>query len=143
MCCIYADNECIFLPDESTRQEAAYGLLSLSQKPTASSFSQSTSDIQHLRSASPNELFMTTEEIAYVSKTNYAKNKILDERNSSDFTSKKLTEVVPTEVAQETSESRNITNFLGKSSVTRPLTYPYTSVLTQEKEILPHPPVEV
>ncbi|KAG5891657.1 hypothetical protein JTB14_020075 [Gonioctena quinquepunctata] len=127
--------------DESTRQqehEAAYGLLSLSQKPSNSRGGHCDADLAHLRSVSPNELLMTPEEIAYVSKTNYAKNKILDERNSG-FRSKKLNEVAPPISTEETTETRNVRNYLGSGCVSRPLTYPYTSAIPNEEDMLPSP----
>ncbi|KAJ8931786.1 hypothetical protein NQ314_015264 [Rhamnusium bicolor] len=135
--------------NESTRQqehEAAYGLLSLSQKPTKTSTTHSQSDIGLLRSSSPvsnNDLFMSTEEIAYVSKTSYAKNKILDEHNSLSFsTTTKNNEVTTFATSEETAEAQNIRNYLGKSSVNRPLTYPYTSALN-ERDVLPSNNTEI
>nr|XP_023019377.1 MDS1 and EVI1 complex locus protein EVI1-A-like [Leptinotarsa decemlineata] len=123
--------------DESTRQqehEAAYGLLSLSQKPAQSGSGHCDSDLAHLRSSSPNELLMTPEEIAHVSKTNYAKNKILDERNFG-FRSKKLNDMHLLSLSEETTETKNVRNFLGTGCVSRPLTYPYTSVFPPEKNV--------
>ncbi|KAJ8969924.1 hypothetical protein NQ317_016189 [Molorchus minor] len=123
--------------DESTRQqehEAAYGLLSLSQKPTQTS----SPPCQAPRSSSPvsnNELFMSTEEIAYVSKTNYAKNKILDERNSLSFTTTRRMDLAVVTTIEESTEMQNVTNYLGKSNITRPLTYPYTSMISNEDDI--------
>ncbi|XP_018562876.1 uncharacterized protein LOC108904712 [Anoplophora glabripennis] len=124
--------------DESTRQqehEAAYGLLSLSQKPTQTN-THSQSDTHHLQgsnSVSINELFMSSEEIAYVTKTSYAKNKILDERNSLSFTStSNINHTTVATISEETTEARNLRNFLGKSSVNRPLTYPYMSTVSNE-----------
>ncbi|CAH2012893.1 unnamed protein product [Acanthoscelides obtectus] len=117
--------------DESTRQqehEAAYGLLSLSQKPT----SGNTVAVQPNNSS---EIFMSTEEIAYVSKTSYAKNKILDERNVGGF--KKMNEV-PVSAVSEHGKQQGVTEYLGKCTV-RPLTYPYTTVL-QDKELSPRTP---
>lgn len=127
--------------DESTRQqehEAAYGLLSLSQKPTQTN-THSQSDTHLLQggsSVSINELFMSSEEIAYVSKTSYAKNKILDERNSLSFTStNNINHTTMAAISEETTEARNLRNFLGKSSINRPLTYPYMSTVSSEKTI--------
>lgn len=127
--------------DESTRQqehEAAYGLLSLSQKPTQGSTGPN-SDLPHLSTPNSTDFSISTEEVAYVSKTNYAKNKFLDERNSSNFNSKKLNEVPLVVTIEETTEAQNFRNYLGKSSISRPLTYPYTMVLSPEKEVISSP----
>ncbi|VEN43584.1 unnamed protein product [Callosobruchus maculatus] len=115
--------------DESTRQqehEAAYGLLSLSQKPTPGN----TIAVEPSNSS---DIFMSSEEIAYVSKTNYAKNKILDERNVDGF--KRINEV-PVSTVSEPGKQHGVTEYLGKCT-SRPLTYPYTNVL-QDKEVTPH-----
>ncbi|CAG9813735.1 unnamed protein product [Phaedon cochleariae] len=123
--------------DESTRQqehEAAYGLLSLSQKPSGSS------DLAHLRSCSPGELFMSTEEIEHVSQTNYARNKCLDERNRcSDERNRcldernrcldvrnKCREGFDSKLVEGVAERRVDERRLGTASGRRPLTYPYT-----------------
>ncbi|CAH1110550.1 unnamed protein product [Psylliodes chrysocephalus] len=125
--------------DESTRQqehEAAYGLLSLSQKPSQ------TSEVDKTQlHTCPSETFMTTEEIAHFSKSNYAKNKILNEPNSTrnSFNSTDLEKVNNAFAVTETSESQNIRIYLGMGSISRPLTYPYTSILSVEKEALPSP----
>nr|CAI5851573.1 unnamed protein product [Callosobruchus analis] len=115
--------------DESTRQqehEAAYGLLSLSQKPTPGN----TIAVEPSNSS---DIFMSSEEIAYVSKTSYAKNKILDERNVDGF--KKMNEVHVSTVS-EPGKQQGVTEYLGKCT-SRPLTYPYMNVL-QDKELSPH-----
>nr|CAH7737179.1 unnamed protein product [Callosobruchus chinensis] len=115
--------------DESTRQqehEAAYGLLSLSQKPTSG-------NPIAMEPSNSSDIFMSSEEIAYVSKTNYAKNKILDERNVDGF--KRMNEV-PVSTVSEPGRQQGVTDYLGKCT-SRPLTYPYTNVL-QDKELTPH-----
>ncbi|CAG9860163.1 unnamed protein product [Phyllotreta striolata] len=106
--------------DESTRQqehEAAYGLLSLSQKPTR------TPDMAE------SDAFMTTEEIAHVSQANYAKNKILNEQNFN------LERVGKASVTSETSENRNVRTHLGMGGGHRPLTYPYSLILPCDKDV--------
>uniref|UniRef100_A0A6P7H0Z2 Uncharacterized protein LOC114349472 n=1 Tax=Diabrotica virgifera virgifera TaxID=50390 RepID=A0A6P7H0Z2_DIAVI len=126
--------------DESTRQqehEAAYGLLSLSQKPSQ----PSSGELSRGRSKSPTDTFMTTEEIAHVSKANYAKNKILDEQNTSRNSGFKNVEVSSMSTAEETTESQNYRIYLGMGSGSRPLTYPYTTILTVEKEMMPSPKI--
>lgn len=131
------------ISDESTRQqehEAAYGLLSLSQKPTQTN-THSQSDPHLLQGSNPisiNELFMSSEEIAYVSKTSYAKNKILDERNSLSFTNtNNIHHTAMITTLEETTEARNLRNFLGKSNINRPLTYPYMSTIPIDEDTLP------
>lgn len=122
-----------------TRQqehEAAYGLLSLSQKTSVSASSTeilSPSGIIRTDSpASSTDQFMTTEEIAYVTKTNYAKNKILD--NLKYKPNKQIAEnLSPNE--EKPKEDESMTTYLGKSSATRPLTYPYTSVLGESEKV--------
>lgn len=119
--------------DESmTRQqehEAAYGLLSLSQKTTSvpSSVAQILSPSGGI--ATTGDQFMTSEEIAYVSKTNYAKNKILDNLNFKP--SKQIVENISSAslVGVDSKEDKSLSTYLGKTSTTRPLTYPYTTVL--------------
>lgn len=138
--------DCFLFADESTRQqehEAAYGLLSLSQKPTSSTIIHSDSDLPHLRSGSPNDFPISSEEVAQVSKTNYARNKFLNDRNSLNIDSKKLNEVSTVVMSEESTETQNITNYLGKC-ISRPLTYPYTSIIPHENEILSSPkPIEI
>ncbi|XP_076257851.1 zinc finger protein schnurri isoform X1 [Rhynchophorus ferrugineus] len=122
--------------DESmTRQqehEAAYGLLSLSQKTT--SISTSVTEIlspsgilQTGNSPSNNDQIMTTEEIAYVSKTNYAKNKFLDNLNYKPC--KEIAENISM-TEKSSQEEESVSTYLGKTTTTRPLTYPYTSSLS-------------
>lgn len=125
--------------DESTRQqehEAAYGLLSLSQKPSQTS----GADMPHMRTRSPTEAFMTTEELAHVSKTIYAKNKFLDHPNTTLSSTFKTMEV-NISTTEETTESQNVRIYLGMGSISRPLTYPYTTELIAEKEVLPSPKI--
>uniref|UniRef100_A0AAR5PUK6 C2H2-type domain-containing protein n=2 Tax=Dendroctonus ponderosae TaxID=77166 RepID=A0AAR5PUK6_DENPD len=129
--------------DESmTRQqehEAAYGLLSLSQKTAVgASSTEIMSPSGIIRTASPAssaDQFMTTEEVAYVSKTNYAKNKILDNLKY-NLPNKQITDnISPNEGV--TKEDKKLASYLGKTDTARPLTYPYTSCLT-----LPSPVTE-
>ncbi|XP_057657501.1 uncharacterized protein LOC130894605 [Diorhabda carinulata] len=122
--------------DESTRQqehEAAYGLLSLSQKPTQTS--------GNIGTKSPTEAFMTTEELAHVSKTIYAKNKFLDQPNTTMSPSFKTMEL-NISASEETAENQNVRTYLGMGSISRPLTYPYTTVLIGEKVVLSSPEPE-
>ncbi|XP_060523059.1 uncharacterized protein LOC132700018 isoform X2 [Cylas formicarius] len=110
--------------DESTRQqehEAAYGLLSLSQK----SSSGSPPRFADTRRSPSGDMFMTTEEIAHVQKTNYAKNKFLDNPNPSAFNPPQAPEIVGGAIQPE---DRKLITYLGKTSTTRPLTYPYASI---------------
>ncbi|GJQ84414.1 hypothetical protein Trydic_g3887 [Trypoxylus dichotomus] len=115
--------------ESSTRhqeREAVFGLLSLSQKPAVSE-NRNTSP----NSSSDNGLasFMDTEQIAHVSKTNYAKNKILDQ--AMNFNTAKLSEISFSTNA-EIQEKQKLSQFLGKTNTTRPLTYPYTNASPQE-----------
>ncbi|XP_066140689.1 uncharacterized protein shn [Euwallacea fornicatus] len=117
--------------DESmTRQqehEAAYGLLSLSQK-TSTSPTEMLSPASIMRTASPTPEFMTTEEVAYVSKTNYAKNKILDDLQFKPITS----DANISGNSEKDKEEESLVAYLGKTqSSSRPLTYPYTSPLVE------------
>lgn len=132
--------------DESTRQqehEAAYGLLSLSQKPTPSSIMHSDSDLPHLRSGSPSDFPISSEEVQQVSKKNYARNKFLNDRNSLNINSKKLNEAAKVAATEESAEAQNIRTYLGKCT-SRPLTYPYTSILPQGNEVVSVPkPTEI
>ncbi|KAI4466927.1 schnurri isoform f [Holotrichia oblita] len=132
--------------ESSTRhqeREAVFGLLSLSQKPAVSENRNSSPS-----NSSGNEglsSFMDTEQIAHVTKTNYAKNKILDQ--SVNFNTSKLSEMSFSNSA-DIQEKQKLSQFLGKSNTTRPLTYPYTNasphettplppVITGNKEIIP------
>lgn len=90
-----------------------------------------------MRSGSPNDFPISSEEVAQVSKTNYARNKFLNDRNS-NIDARKLNDVPAAVVSEETTEAQNITNYLGKC-VSRPLTYPYTSVLPHESEVISSP----
>lgn len=121
----------IFL-DESTRREeheAAYGLLSLSQKTSQNVRRESTSPLSTAGSDTPINV-LNIEEIAHVSKTTYAKNKILDDKTPLNFSAPKVT--TPPTTSSESDEAPNLSQFLGKTTINRPLTYPYTSVLPQE-----------
>jgi hypothetical protein len=85
-CRVSRTNEAYFA-DESTRREeheAAYGLLSLSQKTSQNLRRESTSPISNSSSEPPVNV-LNTEEIAHASKTNYAKNKILDDKTPLSF----------------------------------------------------------
>ncbi|KAK9890953.1 hypothetical protein WA026_013293 [Henosepilachna vigintioctopunctata] len=132
--------------DESTRQqehEAAYGLLSLSQKSThnitTNTFSQisTTSPIteqspHHLKMETHNRI-MNTEEIAFVTKTNYAKNKFLEHPTTLKLSSIKEMAVSIAE-DKTPNEANAMVMFLGKSSGNRPLTYPYVMSEVQIEE---------
>lgn len=130
------DYICFFLLDESTRQqehEAAYGLLSLSQKSTHNITTNSFSPISTttaLVDQSPHQVkmdvanrIMNTEEIAFVTKTNYAKNKCLEQPTMLKLNIKDIAMNVPEE--RKSDEIDTMTMGLGKSSENRPLTYPY------------------
>lgn len=132
----------IIIDESMTRQqehEAAYGLLSLSQKTSGSPTEMLSSTGSGLiRTASPTTPsateFMTTEEVAYVSKTNYAKNKILDDLQ---YKSKPVVSASSIQLAysdEPKSKEDSIATYLGKTSTSRPLTYPYTSPLVVESE---------
>ncbi|KAF5269848.1 hypothetical protein FQR65_LT05894 [Abscondita terminalis] len=127
--------------DESTRQhEAAYGLLSLSQKTAQglSINSQSENHPNSLCSITMNSIenssnFMNAEQVTQVNNSNFARNKILDQQISYDA-SKMIPDVISTDSSCK--EIQNLNAFLGKSNVTnRPLTYPYTSEITEEQKI--------
>ncbi|KAL3287754.1 hypothetical protein HHI36_002218 [Cryptolaemus montrouzieri] len=123
--------------DESTRQqehEAAYGLLSLSQKSTHNITSNTYSPIStnspiadqppHQVKMEVQNRIMNTEEIAYVTKTNYAKNKFLEQPSVLKLSSiKEMAISLPED--KKLGETSTIVEFLGKSSGNRPLTYPY------------------
>lgn len=119
--------------------EAAYGLLSLSQKTTVgASSTEIMSPSGIIRTSSPAssaDQFMTTEEVAYVSKTNYAKNKILDNLKYNLPNTQITDNISPTDGV--TNEDKKLASYLGKTDTARPLTYPYTSCL-----ILPSPVTE-
>lgn len=61
----------------------------------------------------------------------------MNDRNS-NIDARKLNEVPAAVVSEESTEAQNITNYLGKC-VSRPLTYPYTSVLPYESEVISSP----
>lgn len=144
--CFFLSSRNIF-SDDSTRQqehEAAYGLLSLSQKtsPGLSPFTQdeymSTASSPGQKSSPTTPLsesigFIDTDEVTHVSQKNFVKNKILDQRTVLNFSAKQLSEL-PT-IAESDSEDSQALKFLGKTSVSRPLTYPYTSPVS-EKEVI-------
>lgn len=104
----------------------------------------SDSDLHLLRSGSPNDFPISSEEVAQVSKTNYARNKFLNDRNSLNINSKKLNDVTSVVTNEETTEAQNIRTYLGKC-LSRPLTYPYTTIKPySDGEILSSPkPIEV
>lgn len=79
---------------------------------------------------------MDTEQIAHVTKANYAKNKILDQ--SVNFNTSKLSEISFSNSA-DIQEKQKLSQFLGKSNTTRPLTYPYTNASPHETTPLPPP----
>lgn len=116
--------------DESTRQhEAAYGLLSLSQKsqnlPSPSNAGPPTNK-NEIKDFTPST-YMDSEQIAHVNKRNYAKNKILDERGIKGIISSHNIEDI-TENMDESDENEEINKFLGKTNGHRSiLTYPYTN----------------
>lgn len=119
--------------DESTRHqehEAAYGLLSLSQKPnngssTSSNHSTTNNRLSPMTPTTPLPLsqppFMDSEQIAHVSKSNYVRNKILTEKPFIPWS----TSIVSSTVSTTTTTSSG-------GNLYRPLTYPYTSPLTEE-----------
>lgn len=111
--------------------EAAHCLLSLSQKnasppPSGSQDSYPGSSAGLGLSEFPNffrddKFLKNSDQITQVTNINFAKNKIMDE-TVVNFSATKLTEAV--DVAM-TSCTDNISQYLGKSSTVRPLTYPY------------------
>ncbi|XP_044264557.1 uncharacterized protein LOC123011263 [Tribolium madens] len=118
--------------DESTRREeheAAYGLLSLSQKTSQPLRRESTSPVS---TSGSDVTVLNTEEIAHASKTNYAKNKILDDKTPLNFSVPKVTATTSGSTSDE--EVQNLTQFLGKTTINRPLTYPYTSIIPQDSQ---------
>lgn len=140
----------VIISDESStrhqEREAVFGLLSLSQKPAVSenrnsspNHSTSSGNNQSLN-IDPLSSFMDTEQIAHVTKTNYAKNKILDQ--AVNFNTAKLSEM-SFNMNASSQEKRKLCQFLGKSNRNRPLTYPYTSdslndspTLVNSKEVM-------
>lgn len=128
--------------DESSRQhEAAYGLLSLSQKTATSAEQHNSLFVSCSNSNNINRenvsSFMDNEEIVLMTKTNFAKNKILDQQEGLCL-SKHFNRIVPCD--ESVSERiKNVSLCLGKFISNRPLTYPYTSLLsaneTSEKHL--------
>lgn len=126
----------MLLSDESTRQqehEAAYGLLSLSQKTSPSVIRFPPNDLTPNPPSSPRSdssmSFMNTEEIAHMTKKNFAKNKILDQQAGVMFSATKRLIDLPASTENSLGEHQNFSRYLGKTSVNRPLTYPYTTPL--------------
>lgn len=72
---------------------------------------------------------MDNDEIAHVSKTNFAKNKILDQQPDSLCFSKSLNKIIAT-CENQSGDAKNLNLYLGKTivNINRPLTYPYTSL---------------
>lgn len=128
------------IPDESTRQqehEAAYGLLSLSQKTTQ----VVTSNLSPVSSLGLNPIdnqisFMNTEQVTQVNNSNFAKNKILDKQIILNFIASKIGNEIPSSDTPASKETQNLMRFLGKSNTSRPLTYPYTSDMVDDNEKL-------
>ena len=73
---------------------------------------------------------LNTEEIVHVSKSNYVKNKILDDKPPMNFSAPKLSLTASSSGDEDT----QLAHFLGKTTIIRPLTYPYTSVLPPSPE---------
>ncbi|KAK5648743.1 hypothetical protein RI129_003635 [Pyrocoelia pectoralis] len=129
--------------DESTRQqehEAAYGLLSLSQKTpqnvssNADNICRSPNTINSLN-ISPVEnssSFMNAEQITQVNNKNFAKNKILDRHISLNFSASKMIPEVSTSSDRSSKEVQSFHTFFGRCNTNRPLTYPYTSEVIDE-----------
>lgn len=69
----------------------------------------------------------------HVSKKSFAKNKILDQQNVLNFSAKQLSELSPSLTDTETGDSQTFTQYLGKANGSRPLTYPYTSPLSESR----------
>lgn len=66
----------------------------------------------------------------------------MNDRTSLNINSKRLNDVSTVVLSEETVEAQNIRNYLGKC-ISRPLTYPYTSILSNENEVLSPKPAEV
>uniref|UniRef100_A0A1Y1L3Y8 C2H2-type domain-containing protein n=1 Tax=Photinus pyralis TaxID=7054 RepID=A0A1Y1L3Y8_PHOPY len=120
--------------DESTRQqehEAAYGLLSLSQKTPQNASSNSEPDINSLNinPVENSSSFMNAEQITQVNNKNFAKNKILDRHVSLNFSASKIT---PEVIATNDRSSKDTQSFHTFFGTNRPLTYPYTSEMVDE-----------
>lgn len=132
------------LLDESTRQqehEAAYGLLSLSQKTTHNKTSSSSTSSNSVCSVGFNSIenrfnFMNTEQITQVNNSNFAKNKILDQVTV-NFIGNKIMNEIPLNIDHGSKEMLNVVQFLGRTNISRPLTYPYTSEVTDTLEKSP------
>lgn len=85
----------------------------------------------NLNSSDSTNSFMNTEELVHVTKKTFAKNKFLDQQAIPNFSTKHLDEL-PIASENSNSEQHNFTQYLGKTNTSRPLTYPYTSVLQAE-----------
>ncbi|XP_022920837.1 uncharacterized protein [Onthophagus taurus] len=120
---------------EQQEREAVFGLLSLSQKSSVTESIKSSSNGTLTRSlpVDSSSNFMDTERIAHVTKTNYAKNKILDQ--SINFNAPKISDISVLNSDTDFREVQKITKYLGKTNLTRPLTYPYTTPIIIEPSI--------
>lgn len=138
----YNDNSKFYLTDESTRlqdHEAARCLLSLAQKSTPppqnsqdnySSTSTSSFNINEFPILRDDKFLKNAEQITQVTNTNFAKNKILNDPSVNFNTSRHLSEAI--EIYATTSQD-NFSQYLGKSAMVRPLTYPYQKSTDSEK----------
>lgn len=98
---------------------------------TQGEFISTTNSVSpNMNSSDPNVSFMNTEEIVHVTKKTFAKNKFLDQQAVLNFSTKQLSEL-PT-ASENSNNEQNFTQYLGKMNNSRPLTYPYTSVLQGE-----------
>lgn len=76
--------------------------------------------------------FIDNEELVHVSKKNFAINKFLDQQQSVlIFKAKQFNEL--TTPSESNGEDLQTSKFLGKTSTSRPLTYPYTSPVSENR----------
>lgn len=120
----------LLFSDESTRQqehEAAYGLLSLSsQKPSQNLIKSQDGFSPFLHVVDSSTLpdkFMNTEQVTQLNNSSFARNKILDKQVTLNFKSHPTDDELDT---NSNNETEKVSQFFGKSSTSRPLTYPYT-----------------
>lgn len=75
--------------------------------------------------------FIDNEELVHVSKKTFAKNKILDQQSVLNFNAKQLSEL--TTISERDSDDSQTLKCFGRMSASRPLTYPYTSPLSENR----------
>lgn len=111
--------------------EAAHCLLSLAQKTSPppqnsqenySSTSTSSFNLNEYSILKDDKFLKNPEQITQVNNTSFAKNKILDESSVNFSATRHFSEVMD---INTTTSQDNLSQYLGRSSTVRPLTYPY------------------